>query len=274
MLNMCHTGQGFSGVLRARNELLGAPILANRYFFTFPPMLTTVTFLSFTENKARAFAAMGLLPRKIKGMQDLRFFKMMGSGRGQAFSLRPDFSRYCLLAVWDTAEAAATFFATHPHWLQYRAQAAGALQFDLQPLSAKGSWGGAQPFGAVNARPPQHTPVAILTRASLHWHRLPSFWRNARQSTADLPQADGLLFSAGIGEVPYVEQATFSVWENADKMLAFVTAPAHLQAIRLRHKEAWYKEELFARFTISSITCNRPELFTGVAELQALLQVA
>ncbi|OLY91226.1 spheroidene monooxygenase [Cnuella takakiae] len=237
-------------------------------------MLTTVTLLSFSENKARAFAAMGLLPRKLKGVPGLRFFKMMGSGRGQAFSLRPDFSRYCLLAVWQSQAEAAAFFSSNTHWLQYQALAAGTVQFQLEPLSAKGSWNGIQPFDHSNAKPPQHTPVAVLTRASLHWHRLPSFWRNARTATADMPQADGLQLSLGIGEVPYIEQATFSVWENADKMMAFVTAPAHLQAIKLRHKEAWYKEELFARFTISKITCDRPELFAGVKELQALLQAA
>lgn len=237
-------------------------------------MLTTVTLLSFSENKARAFAAMGLLPRKLKGVPGLRFFKMMGSGRGQAFSLRPDFSRYCLLAVWESEAAATAFFGSNPHWTAYRSLAAGTLQFQLQPLSAKGSWNGIQPFDHPNTKSPQHTPIAVLTRASLHWHRLPSFWRNARTATADMPQADGLKLSLGIGEVPYIEQATFSVWENADKMMAFVTAPAHLQAIKLRHKEAWYKEELFARFTISKITCDRPELFAGARELQALLQAA
>lgn len=237
-------------------------------------MLTTVTLLSFTNNKARAFAAMGLLPRKIKAIEGLRFFKMMGSGRGQAFSLRPHFGRYCLLAVWDSKAAAETFFSTNSHWLQYRALAAGTVQFQLQPLSAKGSWNGAQPFDHPNAKPPRHTPVAVLTRASLHWHRLPSFWRNARTATADMPGAEGLKLSLGIGEVPYVEQATFSVWENADKMMAFVTAPAHLKAIKLRHKEGWYKEELFARFTISNLTCDKPELFAGVQELQAMLAAA
>lgn len=237
-------------------------------------MLTTVTLLSFSENKARAFAAMGLLPRKLKGVPGLRFFKMMGSGRGQAFSLRPDFSRYCLLAVWESEAAATAFFSSNPHWAAYRSLAAGNLQFQLQPLSAKGSWNGEQPFDHPNAKPPQHTPVAVLTRASLHWHRLPSFWRNARTATAGMPQADGLQLSLGIGEVPYIEQATFSVWKNADKMMAFVTAPAHLQAIKLRHKEGWYKEELFARFTISKIICDKPELFAGVQELQALLQAA
>lgn len=271
---ICHaySPNCFLKAMPLRNELFAASILANGYFFTLHHMLTTVTFVSFDRNKGRAFASMGLLPRQIRNAAGLRFFKLMGSGRGRAFSIMPDFSRYCLLAAWDSEAHARQFFSTHPQWLAYRGLAAGILQFTLEPLSVKGSWNGQQPFEHPNQKPPEGTPIAIITRASLHWHRLPSFWKHARTSTADLPEADGLHYSVGIGEVPYVEQATFSVWQDAAKMMAFVTAPAHLQAIRLRHQEGWYKEEMFARFTVSQIQCDRPELFAGIKELQAMMR--
>ena len=234
-------------------------------------MLTTVTFLIFQQHKGKAFASMGLLPRKIKKAQGLQFLKMMGSGKGKAFSLMPDFSRYCLLATWENSSYADAFFATHKDWLSYQALAAGVVHFALQPLSAKGTWNKQQPFVHQQEKPPKSEPVAVLTRASLNWNRLPSFWSHARTSTQDLPAAEGLHFSAGIGEVPYLEQATFSVWENADKMMAFVTAPAHIQAIKLRHQERWYREELFARFRILEIRCSQPELFPELMPLQALM---
>lgn len=233
-------------------------------------MLTTITFLSFRQNKAKAFAAMGLLPRRLQNTEGLSFSKMMGSGRGKAFSMMPDFSRYCLLAAWEQPRYAEAFFAANSYWVGYSKLAAGTLHFQLEPLSAKGSWNGQQPFIHQNERPLPEAPVAVLTRASLRWNRLPSFWRNAGDATADLPEAKGLCYSVGIGEVPYLEQATFSVWETAGQMMQFVSAPAHLQAIKLRHRENWYREELFARFRLTGVHSNRPELFPEYTALQQL----
>ena len=52
-------------------------------------------------------------------------------------------------------------------------------------------------------------------------------------------------------------------------MMAFVTAPAHIAAVKLRHQQRWYKEELFARFAITGIDTNAPQQF---ASLQAWMQ--
>lgn len=233
-------------------------------------MLTTVSIIQFRNNKGKAFAAMGLLPRKLKKAEGLQFFKMMGSGKGNAFSLMPDFSRYCMLATWKDKEDAEDFFTRNKSLLQYTDLAAGIAHVFLEPLSAKGTWNGQQPFTHQNQKPDTSEPVAVLTRASLNWTRLPSFWRNARISTNELPQK-GLFYSIGIGEVPYVEQATFSIWESATLMMDYVTAPAHLQAIKLRHQERWYREELFARFKILEVSCSKEELFPELASLQSFI---
>ena len=42
--------------------------------------LTTITFFKFHKNKFWAFSQMALLPRKIKKIEGLRFFKLMGTG--------------------------------------------------------------------------------------------------------------------------------------------------------------------------------------------------
>jgi hypothetical protein len=232
-------------------------------------MLTTFSILLFHQNKGSAFASMGLLPRKIRHAKGLHFLKMMGSGKGKAFSLMPDFSRYCLLGTWNDESSADTFFADNKDWLAYRNSAAASLHFHLHALSAKGTWNKQQPFTHENEKPVGSEPLAVLTRASLDWKRLPSFWHHARKSTHDLPAADGLFYSIGIGEIPYLEQATFSLWQNAEKMKAFVSAPAHLQAIRMRHQEKWYREELFARFRIGAIQCSHPSLFPELQPLEA-----
>ena len=72
--------------------------------------LTTITFFKFRNNKPWAFAQMGLVPPKLKQKKGLRFFKLMGTGGGNGFSLWPDFSTYALLGVWDNQEIADKVF--------------------------------------------------------------------------------------------------------------------------------------------------------------------
>ena len=72
--------------------------------------LTTITFFKFHKNKFWAFSQMALLPRKIKKIEGLRFFKLMGTGGGNGFSLKPDFSTYAFLGVWESEIAADNFF--------------------------------------------------------------------------------------------------------------------------------------------------------------------
>ena len=71
--------------------------------------LTTITFFKFHKNKFWAFSQMALLPRKIKKIEGLRFFKLMGTGGGNGFSLKPDFSTYAFLGVWESEIAAENF---------------------------------------------------------------------------------------------------------------------------------------------------------------------
>jgi hypothetical protein len=57
----------------------------------------------------------------------------------------------------------------------------------------------------------------------------------------------------GIGELPLVEQATFSVWSNAEALEGFAyRSPGHAKRIRETHKYGWYSEEQFTRFAVLS----------------------
>ncbi len=60
-----------------------------------------------------------------------------------------------------------------------------------------------------------------------------------------------MLFKAGVGEVPWLHQVTFSVWPDAASMAAFARADGpHAAAIRSVRAEGWFAEELYARFTL------------------------
>jgi heme-degrading monooxygenase HmoA len=60
-----------------------------------------------------------------------------------------------------------------------------------------------------------------------------------------------MLYSKGVGEVPFLNMATFSVWKSAEAMKNFAyQSKEHLKAIKMTRELGWYSEELFARFVL------------------------
>ena len=80
--------------------------------------LTTITFFKFKKNKPWAFTQMGLLHRKIQKTNGLFFLKLLGTGGGNGFSLRPDFGTYALLGVWESENAASDFYSRSTQFVQ------------------------------------------------------------------------------------------------------------------------------------------------------------
>jgi hypothetical protein len=67
----------------------------------------------------------------------------------------------------------------------------------------------------------------------------------------------GFVSSIGIGEAPFFMQATFSIWESVDDVVAFAYKDAeHAEVVKLTRDENWYSEELFARFIIIEVSGN------------------
>jgi hypothetical protein len=58
-----------------------------------------------------------------------------------------------------------------------------------------------------------------------------------------------LIFAKGIGELPIVQQATFSLWRSKQEMTAYAYRDKHhTEVIKKTRELGWYKEELFAQF--------------------------
>ena len=224
--------------------------------------LTTLTVFTFRPGHARwALAQMGTAPWQLKRVPGLRFSKLMGSGAANGFGFWPNLRRYGLMAVWDDAAAAAAFFARHPLWAAYQQRSAETWTVHLAPLKAHGLWDGQAPFEYAAAGPPAAepaaagAPMAVLTRASIRWRKAPRFWQFVEPTSAALAQAAGVRAAIGLGELPLVRQATFSVWESAQAMQEYAYKDArHREVIQLTRREKWYGEELFARFQVLSST--------------------
>ena len=80
--------------------------------------------------------------------------------------------------------------------------------------------------------------------------------------------AKGLITSIGIGEMPYIKQATFSIWQSKDDMKNFAyQMKEHAEVIRKTRKENWYSEDMFVRFKPLKITGT----IRGVSPLEGIL---
>ncbi|CAN5395998.1 hypothetical protein BH10CHL1_BH10CHL1_37820 [soil metagenome] len=211
--------------------------------------LTTLTLFGYPRRERLwAFLQMGLAQRALTNVHGLRFWKLLGSGHGRGFSLQPNWGRYGLFAVWETQADADTFFASAPLMAAYRRHTSEIWTIRLWPVQAHGAWSGVNPFLPLSQQPISG-PVAILTRAAIHTSQLINFWRAVPATSQAIEQADGLLASIGIGEAPFIRQATFSLWRSVADVQKFAYGMnAHRAAIQRTRAENWYCEELFARF--------------------------
>ena len=218
--------------------------------------LTTLTIFTFERGRRLwPFVAMSRAGARLKRVPGLDFRKMMGAGRGIGFSARPDFGRYALLGVWKSRADAERFLADSPFMNLYRKHASAIDSWYLEPTRSHGQWDGGNPFersGRLADRTASTTgEVAVMTRATINLRRAGRFWEMVAPVSDELAAAEGLLSSIGVGEVPWVRQATFSVWESEEAMKSFAYgAPVHREVIRRTRAEEWYREDLFVRFSV------------------------
>lgn len=210
----------------------------------------TITFFHYRGlgDKWWAFKQMGRAQEEIQEVDGLRFYKLLGSGGGNGFSILPNLARYGLLCVWSDAERARSFFAGHPAFLPFREKSEFHWTVYLRTAMVHGRWEGRTPFEIVEPFHPDR-PVGVLTRATIYPRHLWRFWRFVPPVGRSVEQREGLLFSVGIGELPLIQQATFSLWQNSHLMKAYAYESRHHREVVRRTREVgWYEEELFARF--------------------------
>lgn len=186
--------------------------------------------------------------RRVAG---LTFYRLLGTGRGADLTLGADLRRWARFAVWSSSAVLEQFEASP--WRQRELKlTCESFTLILRPIRWHGRWGAAEPFGPARFRLEDAPgPLAVLTRATLRPTQLLPFWSAVPASQAGLRKQAGLLASLGLGELPLLHQATFSLWRDAASMQAFAYRHAgHREAIARTQRTKWYREELFARFAV------------------------
>ncbi len=186
----------------------------------------------------------------LRNVPGLVMSKVMGSGDGGGFGLKPSGSRQALFCLFSNEESADAFLqSTIAQGYQQRAQEFCSAK--LRAYSCKGTW--SRNSITVTASLPENGPIAALTRASIRPFSALRFWRMQPASEVSLNAASGCLLATGLGEAPFLRQATFSLWESTAAMDAYARTGAHLAAIRAAHEGAYFSESMFARFVPLSL---------------------
>jgi hypothetical protein len=174
----------------------------------------------------------------------LHFWKLLGTGSGETFTVRDaNPYRWGVLLVGEE-------FPSLSHWDRL---SVARKEFLIQPIAVNGFWARRNPFediALIDGKVWQGK-VAAITRARIKWRHNRRFWNSVPPVNVALKAAPGLESAIGIGEAPIGLQGTFSIWNSPQAIRDFAyRSQAHQDAIAATKEIGWYSEEMFARFAV------------------------
>lgn len=191
---------------------------------------------------------LGSLP--FSGAPGLQFCKVLGSGFNGGFSTKPSLTKQGFFCVFDNEEHAASFLKNASVFRAYQDHSSEIFTASLQAYSSRGSW---SHFSIKSlTTEPIDGPIASLTRASIRPTKALQFWSMAKPAEDSINNASGKILTAGLGEAPYLRQATFTIWNNEQSLNDYAQKGAHLAAIKSAYTNNYFSESMFTRFIVKS----------------------
>lgn len=232
-------------------------------------VITCFTYESYWQ-KWQGFRNMGLVPPLLKNTPNLKFFKILGSGSGNGFSKWPHWGQYFLLTVWTKLESAQAFFdqnSASSAMQRVRKHRSTEWSLVLEPYQSFGQWTKVNPFSTDQHERNPSSTLVVLTRAQIKWSMLWRFWHDVPEISASMSDFPDCLFAVGVGELPLIQQATFSLWRSEKAMKAFAYQNhEHKDVVKRTRQLQWYSEELFARFNLLEYWGELPQdLLSAIA---------
>ena len=148
----------------------------------------------------------------------------------------------------------------HPLFIDYQKKANTQRDLVLGNINSHGFWDKKNPFrgDSYNSKSEVNKKIVVITRATLRWNRLLSFWNAVPRASKAIKNAKGVLYYKGIGEWPFIQQATISIWDNFKSINDFAYKDKiHSDIVKVTRKKKWYKEDLFSRFNLISDTTKK-----------------
>lgn len=211
-----------------------------------------------------AFFAMAVHRLPLWLNKKISFYKLLGCGKNGTFDKIPDLQQWGILTVRSlefevrsSKNSSSNSFSLMKdlygsfiaNWI--RLFGCETFTILLEPLEGHGYWDGKEVFGNLPRSSAHEGMVAILTRATIRLNKLKYFWQHVAAVSAKMKSSKGFIASIGIGEIPWIKQATFSIWEDRNSMMDFAYGmKEHTEVIRKTRQEKWYSEDMFVRFKI------------------------
>lgn len=214
---------------------------------------TCITIVSYDtfRSKVWAFGMMQYGHKHLRNVPGLNFYRLMGSGSGEGYSPIPDWGTYALITTWNDQSQAEEFLKSNSLIVLYQRHGTKMVHYKMKPIRTHGKWSGMNPFEGEYAKPSHGDNICVLTRATIRWSKLRSFWKYVPTAEKPFLNNSDMLFSKGIGEVPFLQMVTFSIWDNNEAInQAAYKSKEHGSVVKMARDLRWFREELFARFVL------------------------
>lgn len=205
-----------------------------------------------------AFLAMALFRLPLYFNKKISFYKLMGSGKNGTFDKTPDLQQWAILInneelIINNALNSNLFVTLYgrfiARWLSFFKTK--TITYFLEPIEGHGFWDAKKPFGELPVKTTYEGQIVILTRATIRLSKLNAFWKNVNGVASQMVGSKGFITSYGIGEIPWIKQATISIWQSKEDMKNFAyKMHQHAEVIKKTRQEKWYSEDMFVRFKL------------------------